>query len=267
MVRRPYVAGQFYPGDRASLEKALGGYLKKESVKERAVAVIVPHAGYIYSGPTAGEVYSRVAIPGHVILIGPNHTGAGKRVSVMASGVWETPLGAVRVDDDLAGRLIESTPLASPDTAAHLMEHSLEVQLPFLQSLNKNVSIVPITVMSASYKDCVEIGGAVARAITASKKDVLIVVSSDMNHYEPDKRTREKDRLAIDKALDLDARGLLDVTASKNITMCGRIPAAIGIIAAKELGATKAELIDYSTSGDAGGDYDHVVGYAGILIK
>lgn len=267
MVRRPCVAGQFYPGDRASLENALNGYLKKESVKERALAVIAPHAGYIYSGPTAGEVYSRVVVPDRVILIGPNHTGAGKMVSVMTSGAWETPLGVVRVDEELSGLLMGLSPLLSPDTAAHLTEHSLEVQIPFLQSLNSNISIVPITVMRASYKDCVEIGGAVARAITGCRKEVLIVVSSDMNHYEPDKRTREKDRLAIEKVIALDAKGLLDVTASKNITMCGRIPAAIGIIAAKELGAQKAELVDYSTSGDISGDYGHVVGYAGILIK
>lgn len=267
MARKPCVAGKFYPADPKELEKTITGYLSGHTVKKEAAAIIVPHAGYIYSGPVAGETFSSVEVPDNVILIGPNHTGLGKDVSIMASGTWATPLGEVKINDELASLILGSSKLFSNDSAAHLMEHSLEVQLPFLYHLNKSVSIVPVTVMQAGYRECEEIGNTVADAIKAYRKKTLIVISSDMNHYEPDKRTREKDRLAIDKILGLDAKGLLDVTFSSGITMCGVIPAAIGIVAAKRLNAKKANLLRYSTSGDISGDFSQVVGYAGIIIN
>lgn len=266
MLRKPCVAGQFYPSEPSELEKTVNGFFT-DAAKERAAAVISPHAGYIYSGHVAGALFSSVIVPENVILIGPNHTGLGEMVSVMSSGQWDTPLGRVDINKELAGALLDASPLFTGDVSAHLREHSLEVQLPFLYLLNRGINIVPITVMPLGYKECFELGSAIAGAVKASGKETLIVASSDMNHYESDKKTREKDELAIKEALSLDAKGLLEVTSAKRITMCGVVPAAIAITAAKKLGATKARLVKYATSADTSGDYGHVVGYAGIIIQ
>ncbi len=266
MLRKPAVAGQFYPGIALQLENAVRGYLI-DAPREKAVAAISPHAGYIYSGHVAGALFSAIEIPDSVILIGPNHTGLGQRASVMGSGEWEIPLGRMKINEGLARMLLDASPLFSNDTAAHSREHSLEVQLPFIYTLNKNASFVPVTVMHAGFKECSEMGQAIASVIASYGKETLILVSSDMNHYESDKTTRKKDELAIQKALALDAKGLLGVTSDKDITMCGVIPATIAIIAAKELGASKARLVKYATSGETSGDYGHVVGYAGIVIS
>ncbi len=266
MIRKARVAGQFYPEDPAGLLKSVKQSLTG-GVEEKAIAIVAPHAGYIYSGGVAGAIYSSVTVPDTMVLIGPNHTGLGKMASIMTEGQWETPLGNVAINGELAAAILGSTGLFSDDTSAHLMEHSLEVQLPFIYCRNKRASIVPITVMHGNFKECEEMGKGIARAITEYGKDVLIVASSDMNHYESDRITREKDRLAIDRALSLDAKGLLQVASSKGITMCGVIPAAISIIAAKALGAREARLVKYATSGEASGDFEQVVGYAGILFK
>jgi len=266
MMRRPCVAGRFYPGDRAELVATVKGYLLSRT-RKKAIAVIVPHAGYIYSGAVAGAAYSETVIPDDIILIGPNHTGLGEPASVMENGSWETPLGSVEVNSRLAGLIIDSDAGFTADEEAHTHEHSLEVQLPFIQTLNPEASIVPVTVMHASKTGCVAMGKAIARAIKAWGKDVLIVVSSDMNHYEPDATTREKDKFAIDEVLALEPGRLLDVAARKGITMCGVMPAAIAITAARELGAEKTRLVSYATSGEASGDFAQVVGYAGIIIN
>ncbi|HLC17545.1 MAG TPA: AmmeMemoRadiSam system protein B [Thermodesulfobacteriota bacterium] len=266
MLRRACVAGQFYPGGAKELQEEVRGFIKEEA-REKATALIAPHAGYIYSGSVAGAVYSAVDIPDDVVLLGPNHTGLGARASVMTEGEWEIPTGTVGINTELAGMIAGSTRLFSPDTSAHLNEHSLEVQLPFIHCLNRGARFVPITVMQADLDECIEMGNALAGVIKDYGREVLIAVSSDMNHYESDKRTREKDKLAIDQVLSLDARGLLEVTARKDITMCGVFPAAIAITAARALGASRARLIKYATSGETSGDYDHVVGYAGIVIS
>ncbi len=266
MIRKPCVAGRFYPDEPALLKSAVEKFLVK-SVRERAIAVMAPHAGYVYSGAVAGQVYSSVIIPDTVVLIGPNHTGLGEKAAVMPDGAWEMPLGSVKIDTELSGAILESSGLFSADSAAHLMEHSLEVQLPFIFSVNRNASIVPVTVMQANAEECAEMGASIARAISACGKEVLIAVSSDMNHYETEARTREKDRLAIDEVLKLDPVGLLKVAARKSISMCGVIPAAIALTAARRLGARSARLVKYSTSGEVSGDFRQVVGYAGIIIQ
>ncbi|MBI5599247.1 MAG: AmmeMemoRadiSam system protein B [Deltaproteobacteria bacterium] len=269
MMRKACVSGRFYPGNPDQLRKAVEGYTKRLK-KEKAVAVISPHAGYMYSGRVAGCVFSSVEIPDAVVLIGPNHTGLGESASVMTAGEWETPMGMVEINEPLAELILHSASGAgvfSSDELAHLGEHSLEVELPFICLHNPDAAIVPVTVMPTAWTECEMMGHALAEAIRSYKKDVLIVVSSDMNHYESDRVTREKDKLAIDRVLKLDARGLIEITQDRNITMCGVVPAAIGIVAARLLNARKAELVDYATSGDSSGDYDHVVGYAGIVIK
>lgn len=265
-IRKPCVAGRFYPGSKAGLEKSVASYLT-DAPKEDAIVLICPHAGYMYSGKTAGEAFSSVNIPDRVILIGPNHTGFGADASVMTSGAWEIPTGEVEIDEALASEVLASSPLFQRDSEAHENEHSLEVQLPFVHAINPSARIVPITVMRARGPECEEMGKALARVISKEKGKTLLLVSSDMNHYEPDEVTRAKDLLAIEKITSLDARGLLEVTAREDITMCGVIPAAIAIFAAKALGAARARLISHTTSGDASGDMDEVVGYAGIVIS
>lgn len=265
MLRRPCVAGRFYPGAAETLKRDVLSYLVSVE-KKKAVAIIAPHAGYIYSGGVAGAVYSSVEIPDDVVLIGPNHTGLGAICSVMTEGVWETPLGTVNINAELAKGILGSSRLFSADTRAHTAEHSLEVQLPFIQILNSKASIVPITVMRADAAGCAEMGNAIAKAIRDYGKPVLIAVSSDMNHYEEDEMTRRKDRLAIKAILNLDAERLLKTVSANNITMCGVLPAAIAITAAKGLGAKSARMAQYATSGEVSGDYAHVVGYCGIVI-
>jgi AmmeMemoRadiSam system protein B len=222
-LRKPCVAGRFYPGTRAALAESVASYLTG-APKEDAKVLICPHAGYMYSGPTAGRAFSSVHIPDRVILIGPNHTGAGPDASVMPSGTWEIPTGKVEIDEGLASRVLASSVLFKSDFEAHFMEHSLEVELPFIHALNPAAQIVPITVMRAGFKECEEMGKALAGVVSKAKERILIVVSSDMNHFEPDSVTRVKDKLAIEKVLALDAKGLLAVTGKEDITMCGVLP-------------------------------------------
>ncbi len=268
-VRKAAVAGMFYPGDAASLEEMVRRFLGSgpSTPRARVKAVICPHAGYIYSGAVAGAVYGSVEIPDTVVLLGPNHTGLGAEAAVMTEGVWEIPTGRVPVNEALAERLAASSGLFTPDMSAHLEEHSLEVQLPFLLHLNRGISIVPVTLMGTGPEAAREMGAALAGVLASAGDEVLVVVSSDMNHYEPDALTREKDSLAIERVLDLDAEGLLEVTSREHITMCGVFPSAIAIFAMKELGAEEARLVAYDTSGRTSGDMDHVVGYAGFTIK
>jgi AmmeMemoRadiSam system protein B len=266
MVRSPAVAGQFYPANPYILEKEVSSYTQ-EVKRENALGVISPHAGYIYSGKVAGGVYSRINIPKDVIIIGPNHTGLGEPEAVMCSGTWQMPNGNIEINSDLAGAIVENSKYLKDDHLAHLNEHSLEVQIPFLQRFRKDIRIVPIAMMSMDYVICQDIGHAVARAVTDFKEPVLLVASSDMTHYESDKSAREKDKKAIDRVLALDPEGLLKTVRENRITMCGVIPATIMLIACKELGAKKAELVDYATSAETSGDYDHVVGYAGMILK
>jgi len=266
MIRKPVVAGRFYPGTKAALSAAVEKLLS-HSPKEEAIAILSPHAGYMFSGDVAGHVYSSISIPDRVILIGPNHTGLGAPVAVAASGQWEIPLGKVTVDEETAAELIASSHLFSRDMEAHLMEHSLEVQLPFIYAVNPKASIVPITVMRATAAECEEMGRVIAGVLFEKKGATLIVASTDMNHYEPDSVTRKKDSLALEKVLALDAKGLLAVTAKEDITMCGVIPSAIAIFASKALGARHSRLVKYATSGEVNGETRQVVGYAGVIIR
>lgn len=266
MLRKPAVANQFYPGDPETLEQEVSSFLKEEK-REDVHGVISPHAGYIYSGRVAGSVYSRINIPKDVIIIGPNHTGLGEPEAIMGSGIWRLPGGDVEINSKLAEGIVENSGYLRNDHLAHLREHSLEVQIPFLQHFRKDLRIVPVAIMSSDYDICMDIGRAIAKAIKYFKEPVLIVASSDMTHYESDASARAKDKKAIDRLLAMDPEGLLKTVRASNITMCGVIPATIMLIACKELGATKAELISYATSGDVSGDYDQVVGYAGIIVK
>lgn len=266
-MRKPAVAFQFYPGDPEELKRSVIGFLGTKEEREKVLGLIAPHAGYVYSGKVAGSVYSGVTIPDDVILLGPNHTGLGVNASLMASGEWQMPFGSVPVNESLASLILEESQLLTKDSLAHIREHSLEVQLPFIYYINPNIKVVPITLMSLSYNSCLEIGKDLARALKRYTYDTLIVVSSDMNHYENQEITEKKDKAAIEKILELDPESLYNVVGNNNISMCGIIPTTIALITCNELGAKEARLVDHATSGDVSGDYDHVVGYAGIVIK
>jgi len=267
MVRQPAVANQFYPGSEQGLKKEISARMKEGQEREKVLAVVSPHAGYIYSGGVAGSVFSVAEIPNDVIVMGPNHHGLGSSYAVMTEGTWQMPAGEVLINEQLADLLIEESRYLEPDTQAHIQEHSVEVQLPFIQYIRPQITFVPIVLGRADYRICEEIGTAIARAVKQYGKPVLLVASTDMTHYESQQSANRKDQLAIEKIESLDPAGLLDTVTSNNITMCGVIPTTITLIAAKELGATKARLIQYATSGDVSGDYSYVVGYAGLIIQ
>jgi MEMO1 family protein len=267
MIRKPAVAGYFYPNSADELEALVRGMVDPEARKVKALAVVSPHAGFVYSGRVAGAVFSSVKIPDRIIILGPSHQGIRNVFSIMSEGTWRTPLGEVPLDAELAGAIRERSPLVREDAGGHAAEHSLEVQLPFLQCLKKGFSIVPVCVSpAADYGDLESLAAALADAIGQSGKEALLVSSTDMSHYVSQETARTLDQLAIDRMLALDARGLFDVVQDKNISMCGFQPTTAALLAAKKLGARKAELVLYETSGDASGDYDRVVGYAGLRI-
>ncbi|HLC16481.1 MAG TPA: AmmeMemoRadiSam system protein B [Thermodesulfovibrionia bacterium] len=266
-LRKPAVAGQFYSGTSSALLKQVAGYVNETQEKEQVKAIISPHAGLMYSGSVAGSVYSRIAMPDTFILIGPNHTGLGKHVSMMTSGAWEIPTGLVTIDTELAERIFTLSSEFSKDDEAHYYEHSLEVQLPFIRYFSENVKIVPITMFTTSLKDCQRVGESLAKAVSQTPYPVVIAASSDMSHYVSDTVAREKDKKAIERILSLDPEGLFNDVRQYGISMCGYGPSTAMLYAAKALGATHAELVKYMTSGDVSGDYSHVVGYAGIIVK
>jgi hypothetical protein len=258
----------FYPGDKSQLKAQLDAFLQPIAQPETVMAAVSPHAGYVYSGAVAGAVFSRIKIPEAVVILGPNHRGMGAPAAVNVSGAWDMPLGRVAVNEDLAQAIL-SAPTGhkmAADAEAHAMEHSLEVQVPFLQVLQPDVTIVPIALSHLSYEACTEIGQALAQGVKDFGKEVLMVASTDMTHYESQKAANKKDQLAIEKIVHLDPRGLYDTVLQNNISMCGFIPTTITLHACKLLGATKAELVKYATSGDVTGDYAQVVGYAGFVI-
>jgi MEMO1 family protein len=267
MVRRAAVAGSFYPGKSEELSAMVKGLVDPRAQKNKALAVVSPHAGFVFSGRVAGAVFSSVEIPGCVILLGPSHRGIRSVFGIMSEGAWQTPLGEVPVEAGLAKAILERFPLVQEDVGGLAAEHSLEVQLPFLQYLKRDFSIVPVCVSpAADYADLDGLAGAMADAIKQSGNEVLLVSSTDMSHYVSQETAKKLDFLAIERMLALDARGLYDVVQEKNISMCGFQPTTAVILAAKKLGARAAELVRYQTSGDAFGDYQQVVGYAGLRI-
>jgi hypothetical protein len=273
-IRQPAVAGRFYPANAQRLRAAIETFTTARAeqtaapeTKVRALGCIVPHAGYMYSGAVAGAVYRRLELPGRFVILCPNHTGQGEPLAIMSAGAWRTPLGDVPIDEELAITLKSRFSLLSEDAAAHRFEHALEVQLPFLQVLHGGFRFVPITVGTSHFEALSALGVAIAGAIQSLDVPALVIASSDMNHYESDAATRVKDRLAIDPILALDPRGLYDAVREHDISMCGYGPAIAMLTAARKLGATRAELIRYATSGDVSGDRDMVVGYAGIAVS
>jgi hypothetical protein len=266
MKRRPAVAGQFYPLNPKTLEREVSSFLTPGGQGKRAVGVVSPHAGYVYSGGIAGMVFSRIQVPPSVIVLGPNHRGVGRDVAVAARGSWEMPFGDVPIDEALARLILESSKSAAEDERAHALEHSLEVQLPFIQQIRPDFRLVPIALGRLSLLECLTLGRELAEAVGRHGGDVLIVASSDMTHYEPAQAAEKKDRMVIDQILRLDPDAVYETVRDNRITMCGVVPVTVMLSAARALGATEAELVGYMTSGDTSGDYGSVVGYAGIIV-
>jgi len=269
MLRKPVVAGRFYPASKAHLQEEVRSYLATGLVSRQVVGLISPHAGYVCSGSVAGAVFSCSQIPNRVIVISPNHTGEGEAVSLFADGEWEIPTGVVPVDKELCDEILAAGDFFAADTAAHMAEHSLEVLLPFLLECQPDLKIAPLTLSHLRPEFIEKTGAAIASVVKKFKargEEVLIAVSSDMTHYEPYERAKARDAMAIEKIKQLDAKGLLEVCARERITMCGVVPVAVMLVAAKLLGATCGELVKYQTSGDTCAEKDEVVGYAGMVV-
>jgi hypothetical protein len=266
-TREPSVAGTFYPESPQELQRFCNQVILPSTPLAEARAVILPHAGYIYSGETAGKVLSQVKIPEKIFLIGPNHRGYGSDFAVAAKGEWKTPLGRVPIDEDLASRFLEASHDLVHDEEAHRFEHSLEVEVPLLQTKNPGVKIVPLIVGTLDLEQAHSVAAACGELLSNQKEPVLIVTSTDMNHYENDRDTRIKDRFALDAIEHLDAEALAKAIAKYNITMCGFVPVYMLLVMSRQMGIKKATLVDYRTSANVSGDYDRVVGYAGFILQ
>jgi AmmeMemoRadiSam system protein B len=270
VLRLPAVSGRFYPSDPDELSRlvrecsqTVPGATAPASVK----ACLVPHAGYMYSGVVTGAVLSRIVLPRKILILGVRHFPRGQQIAILLRGAWRTPLGDAPIDAEMAEGLRSSCPLLREDSVAHSTEHSLEVQLPFLQVLAPGFTFVPMALGTVQFEQLVSVGEAIGRVILASHEEILLLATSDLNHYEDDATTRVKDRKAIKRLLALDSRGLYDTCRNEQISMCGLGPSVAMLTALHVLGAKNSELVRYATSADASGDPTAVVGYAGMIFN
>jgi len=267
MERTPAVAGQFYPGHEEQLRHTIQELLPSRIPSpQKVIAAISPHAGYIYSGGVAAQTFSRIDLPTDIIILGPNHHGYGPELAIMTEGTWQMPMGPVKINERLAQEVMNKSDVFTPDYSAHQHEHSLEVQIPFLQYFKQDLEIVPICASYISFTKCRQAGEALAAAIKGWPHPVTMVASSDMTHYESRETASRKDHLALKCIESLDPAALYETVIEQQISMCGFIPTTIVMIAANLLGAGQAELVRYTDSGEASGDTSQVVGYAGLLI-
>jgi hypothetical protein len=267
MVRKPVVAGQFYPQDKETLKKMIEGFISKVSSKIDAKGVILPHAGYIYSGKVAVSVVSKILPKRRIIILGPNHTGFGERFSLLAQGNWPIPFKDISIDEELAEMILKKSDCIKEDYLAHKFEHSIEVELPILVYFFEDFKFVPMCCQLAEIDEYQKVAGEIFEAIKLYKQEIFFVASTDMSHYEPDPTARKKDRIALESILNFDEEDLIRKVKKENISMCGVAPVSIFINCMKKINAKKAEVVLYQTSGDTSGDYSSVVGYAGIVVS
>jgi len=265
MIRKPAVAGHFYPADKNSLEKALQKLVQPAANRSRVMGLLAPHAGYVYSGSCAGKGYARAELTETVIVLGVNHRGVGAELALDGNDYWETPTGSVGVNTELRARLLDASTRFRLDSEAGRLEHSLEVQVPFIRHVRPEARILPITVSAHRLDDLLAAGEEIAALFTAGA-DLMMVASSDMSHYITAARARELDFMAIERMLQLDAEGLYRVVRDQRISMCGVAPTVIMLHAARRAGAGRAELVCYTHSGEVSGDTDEVVGYASLVV-
>ena len=270
-IRRPAVAGRFYPDAASKLASEVSGYLEAAEAGERTVlAAMAPHAGYVFSGAVAGEVFAASVVPPRVVILAPNHTGAGPRVSVFDGAAYQMPWGDVPIDRSLAAALLDELPGARSDDRAHAAEHSIEVELPFLWARQPELAIAPVVIGPLSADESIELGRGVHRAVErcGGPSEVLVLASSDMNHFAPERETHEIDARALEPLLAMEPRRLYSTVRARQISMCGVIPATAMLVYAELAGAKAPELLRYATSADSPyGDSERVVGYAGVVIE
>jgi AmmeMemoRadiSam system protein B len=266
-IREAAVCGQFYPGDPNKLRNTIESYGFKTETPIEAKGIVVPHAGYVYSGSIASEVFSSVRMPRRILILGPNHTGRGAALALAPAGSWKMPLGNAFIDEAMNSVLLRECPVLEEDSEAHRSEHAIEVQLPFIQLLQPDFHFSAICVQTINYAILENLGHAIARTIQALNEPILLVSSSDMTHYETADEASLQDRFAINRILDIDPIGLYQTVLEKQISMCGFAPTISVLIACKDMGAKSGQLIRYTNSGEASGDYSQVVAYAGIAIS
>lgn len=267
-LRPPVSSGRFYPREPDRLKSLLDEFCPETKEKTPAIAIMVPHAGYLYSGQIAGDVYKKIKVPEYAIILCPNHTGKGPKISVWSEGAWDTPLGRVAIGEDLAKKLLAGLSLNDGDMSGHTHEHGVEVHVPFLQHVRKDIKIVPIVVGHLRPDQCLKVGENLAKVIEAfGKEKVLLVASSDMSHYIPADVAFIQDGKALVHVKALDPEGLYKTVAENEISMCGVVPTTIVLEAAKRLGAKEAELVSYGNSAGDVGDLADVVGYANAIIR
>jgi hypothetical protein len=269
MLRFPAVAGQFYPGNPQELANLVHRFAQSDSSQEkiRVKACLVPHAGYVYSGQVAGAVLGQIQIPQKILVLGVRHFPGGESAAILSEGAWRTPLGDAPIDSQLASALKKNCPLLKEDTVAHAQEHSLEVQLPFLQILKPDFQFVPIALGTIRFEELQTIGEAIGQALVESREVIFLLTTSDLNHYENEATTREKDLKAIARLQAMDPRGLYDICRTESISMCGLGPAVAMLFALRKLGAMRAQTILHTTSAAISGDYGRVVGYVGMIFS
>jgi len=266
-VRLPAVAGSFYDARAAHLDRDVRSRLDVGATPEPAFGAIAPHAGYVYSGGVAGATYARIAIPASCVILCPNHTGRGAPAALDPSDAWRTPLGDAPVDRRLAERLLALAPSIDEDAEAHRREHSLEVQLPFLQVARPDVRFVPVSIGAPSLALCREIGEALARLCVEEDEPPLLIASSDMSHYESREIGHSKDDRALARIEAVDPEGLFQTVRTESISMCGVLPATALLYAASARGVAAARVVARADSGDETGDVSSVVGYAGVVLQ
>lgn len=264
MIRKPAVAGMFYPAEKQTLTQELQRCTEEIADKEPCIGALCPHAGYMFSGRVAGELYSQISIPRTVIILAPNHRGPVVPFALSTADAWQTPLGDASVDQELAAAIQQEFPGLTPDDRPHEQEHAAEVQVPFIQFLQPEAKIIPILISEHDSEELIGLGKAIAKCV--DKSNALIVASSDMTHFEDAGTAKKQDESALEKLLALDARGLHQTIVNNRISMCGFGPAVSMLAATEELGATKGELVRYANSGDVTGDFSSVVGYASARI-
>jgi len=268
MLRQPAVAGQFYPANPQELHNLVRQLVQQnpQKKKERVKACLVPHAGYVYSGGVAGAVFARIEIPQKVIVLGVRHFPRGANAAILSDGSFRTPLGDALIDTHLAEKCKEECPLLKEDEVAHSQEHSLEVQLPFLQVLAPEFQFVPIALGTIRFEELQKVGETIARAVVSSPEEVFLLATSDLNHYEDDITTHKKDQKAISQLEAMSPQGLYESCRRESISMCGLGPAVAMLFALRTLGATRAETVEHATSARVSGDYRRVVGYVGMIF-
>jgi AmmeMemoRadiSam system protein B len=280
MIRKPAVAGLFYESNPESLRKRIKwcyqhqlgpGRIPDKIGKKRTIkGLMAPHAGYQYSGPVAAHSYLELAedgFPETVVIMCPNHTGLGSGVSTMTEGTWQTPLGNVQIDEEFAIELVSHHALMDTDPAAHLQEHSCEVQLPFLQYIGPDFSLVPVCMWMQDLETASELGEAIAETSRKLGRDIVIIASTDFTHYQPQEVAKAQDKQVLEAIKAMNEKLLMKRVAEHNVTMCGYGPVAAALVASKAMGANSAEILKYATSGDATGDYSSVVGYASAVFR